>query len=85
MANSLKIDLTDQTVVIAAKYHIPTYRALEHRVFRVTGGFGASPNTSGSALFGQYLLDGEECRLEGRMVERLATEADLAAVEEARA
>lgn len=85
MANSLKIDLTNQTVVIAAKYHTPDYRALEHRIFYVTGGFGASPHTTGSALFGQYVFDGEQCRLEGRMVERLATDADLAALDEARA
>ena len=76
MANSLNIDLTDKVVIFRQNYlKVP---ANEHP-FLVGGGFGASPHTSGSALGGTFLSDGETCRMEGYMVERLATDEEIAA------
>jgi hypothetical protein len=76
MANSLDIDLTDKVVIFRQNYlKVP---ANEHP-FLVTAGFGASPDTTGTALGGEFLSDGEVCRMEGYMVERLATETEVAA------
>lgn len=75
MANSLNIDLTDQVVIFHQRYL--KVLATEHP-FHVGGGFGALPYTSGSALGGTFLSDGEVCRMEGYMVERLATEEEIA-------
>lgn len=76
MANALRIDLVGKTVIFQQKYL--TVPALEHP-FRVDGGFGASPTTMGRALFGTFLSDGEEARMEGYMVERLATDEEITA------
>ena len=48
-------------------------------MFVVSGGFGAKPYTSGGGCFGAFLFDGEQCRMEGYMVERFATEDEIAA------
>lgn len=77
MGNTLNEDLKGQAVIIAAKYLQPKYADAHLRVFRVRGGFGASPVTQGSALFGTFLADDELCRMEGWQVERLATLAEI--------
>ncbi len=79
MANTLNEDLKGQTVIMAAKYFQPEYAEPYRRVFRVRGGFGASPVTGGNALFGTFLADGESCRMEGWQVERFATPAEVTA------
>lgn len=82
MANNLNIDLTGKAVVILAKYHNADFQALEQRIFQVDAkspGFGALPNTTGRALYGHYVVDGENCRREGYEVERLATPAEVEA------
>lgn len=80
MANTLNEDLKGQTVIIATEHLRPEF-AEPHlrvfRVFRVRGGFGASPVTGGNALFGTFLADGESCRMEGWQVERFAEPAEV--------
>jgi hypothetical protein len=83
MANALNIDLRGKVVVLGAKYFSPDYQDLKWRLHLVTGGFGASPATSGRALFCTALADGEEARYGGNMVERLATGEEIAAHNEA--
>lgn len=83
--NSLNLPLQGKTVVIAVKAFQPQYQALPYRVWEVTGGFGASPMTSGQALFCRSLLTDERVRFDGMYVERLATADDLATVERAQA
>jgi hypothetical protein len=80
MANSLDVDLTDKVVIF--KQHYLTVPALAHP-FRVEGGFGAQPYTIGRALIGTFLSDGEKCRMEGFMVERLATAEEVERFEKA--
>ena len=84
MANSLNVSLVGQVIVVRAEVLLPAYQALHHRVWRVKGGFGASPDSSGRALYCTSLFDGEEARFEGYDVERLATASDLAVVDQAR-
>lgn len=78
MGNALKENLDGKVVLIDAEYLIHTLAAPEKRCFEVRGGFGAHPQTSGQALFGTFLFDGEECRMEGYQVERLATDEEIA-------
>jgi hypothetical protein len=76
MANALNEDLTGKVVIFKQEYmSVPV---TEHP-FRVRGGFGASPFTSGHALMGTFLSDGERTRMEGYMVDRLATDEEIAA------
>jgi hypothetical protein len=76
MANALNEDLTGKVVIFAQTYmSVP---ATEHP-FEVEGGFGARSFTSGNALMGTFLSDGEKARMEGYMVERYATEEEITA------
>lgn len=76
--NSLNIDLIDKVVIFRQDtLSVPN---TEHP-FKVAGGFGANPHTQGRALGGVFLSDGEATRMEGDWVERLATEAEIAAAE----
>lgn len=77
MGNALGEELTDKVVVLKEEVLAAPYRALEQRLFRVTGGFGAHNFTSGTALFGEFLADGETCRMDGWDVERLATDEEV--------
>ena len=82
MGNSLGIRLEGKHVVLDQQFLVPL--SVQERVFLVGGGFGASPNTMGSALIGEFIADGEKARMEGYMVERLATDAEVAEAEELR-
>ena len=77
MANSLHEELRGKVVVLHKGNLQPKYHDIKQRLFRVEGGFGASPHTMGTALYGQFLADGEKCRMEGDDVERLAAEEEL--------
>ena len=42
----------------------PEYQEPKYQLFRIQGGFGASPSKMGNAVFGYFCADGEECRQE---------------------
>ena len=69
MANALHIDLAGKTVILSSKLYKGTD---EERRFLCKAGFGCRPGTSGTAIFGEFLSDGEKCRINGSDVERLA-------------
>lgn len=77
MTNALKAQLQGKVVVLKASVHKAAYAALPYRLFRVEGGFGTSPDTSGRAVFGVYLCDGEKARIDGYDIERFATEEEV--------
>lgn len=79
--NSLNDDLTGKHVVIGAEYLTDECAEAARRVFRVIGGFGAKPFTNGRALFGVFVAYDESVRMEGWMVERLATSQEVAEAE----
>ena len=80
MANRLGEDLTGRAVIIDANEMKQDYADdPARRLFVVSGGFGAKPYTSGGACFGVFLFDGEQCRIEGWMVERYATDGEIEA------
>jgi len=74
MGNRLNIDLTDKVVVLRAEDYRGDVKA---RLFRCRGGFGCVSYTGGNAIFGTFLSDGTEERVEGFQVERLATDAEV--------
>ncbi|KKL78829.1 hypothetical protein LCGC14_2020940 [marine sediment metagenome] len=78
MGNSLNQDLEGKVVVLAKGSLRSEYHELKHRLFRVSGGFGAKSYTIGTALFGTFLADGDKGRMEGYDVERLATDEECA-------
>ena len=84
MGNALNTDLTDRYVIIREERFDPKYRDIANRVFLVTGGFGASSFTSGTALYGTTPVDGEKFRMEGHDVERYATDEEIAMVTKTR-
>jgi hypothetical protein len=81
MANSLNENLDGRFVILKEESLAEDYRAIEYRVFKVTGGFGASAGTLGSALFGESPFDGEKWRADSFDVERFATDAEIALAE----
>jgi hypothetical protein len=42
----------------------PEYQQPKFQLFRILGGFGASPSKMGNAVMGYFCADGEECRQE---------------------
>lgn len=67
--NSLNIDLRGKTVILSHEYYDGDEEA---RKFKCEQGFGCLPFTSGTAISGYFLKDGERCRVEGDEVEKLA-------------
>ena len=39
------------------------WRIPDNQLFRISGGFGASPSKLGNAVFGEFCVDGEHCRV----------------------
>lgn len=57
--------------LVVSPYHVEDsfdskYQNPESQIFYATGGFGCSPATMGTAVFGQFISDGERCRMERR-------------------
>jgi hypothetical protein len=67
--NKLNVDITDTVVVLSPKFYKGDERA---RRFLCKGGFGCRPDSNGQAVFGTFLIDGEECRIEGGHIEKLS-------------
>jgi hypothetical protein len=56
--------LEGRVVLLDADYRGDDY----DRLFVATGGFGCNPTTSGSAVMGFFVADGEKCRVERQEV-----------------
>ena len=83
MSNTQTVDLTDKYVILAKEFFKPEFRDITWRVFHAEGGFGCSPFNIGSAVFGTCVRDGERFRTERHFVERLATESEVTAAQNA--
>lgn len=71
MANSLNKDLRNKRVLLVKEAFKPEYQDEKYRVVKVTGGFGAEPNTIGKTIFVEFECDGEKERFSGYDVEKL--------------
>ncbi|HLD37022.1 MAG TPA: hypothetical protein VJA86_00325 [Candidatus Nanoarchaeia archaeon] len=81
MANNLNQELEGKFVVLKAEEY---GKDQLKRIFFCRGGFGTSPKTSGSAIFGYFVFDGEDCRVEGYEIERFATGGEVEEAEKFR-
>lgn len=78
MANSLDAELAGKVLVLDPGYLSAEYKENpKWRLFRAEGGFGCSPTTIGKAVFGTFMADGEQTRMEGFMFSRFAVEEDM--------
>lgn len=73
------LDLTGKHLVVKKDIHLPEFQAISQRVFLARGGFGCRAGAIGNAVFGTYVVDGEQCRRERRDFERLATPEEVEA------
>jgi len=72
MANNLNLDLHGKVVILTKEaYSIPDRR------FLCLNGFGCASYTSGHAVSGVFLCDGEQCRVEGYEVEALCDSQEV--------
>ena len=78
--NSLNKDLAGKVVVLYTAY---IKGEVVDRTFRCKSGFGCKSFTMGGAIGGTFLKDGESTRVEGFMVERLATDKEITEAEAA--
>ena len=83
MGNSLHQDIEGKHVLIKAKRLKPEFQnPPARRVFLAKDGFGTAPDTTGTALMGEFIADGETCTLSGYDVDRLATPKEIAEAKE---
>lgn len=54
---------TGQYVVLRPGFLKEEYRTIQNQVFYASCGFGCEPDKLGTAVFGSFLIDGEECRV----------------------
>lgn len=80
MGNNLGIDLANKIVVVKPQ-HCPPGTRLRDWLFLCENGFGLMPFTNGQAVIGKWLASGEKDRIEGWMIERLATDPEKAEFE----
>jgi hypothetical protein len=73
MANRLDVDLTGKVVLVRTPPGIPK-QSERMRKFRCEGGFGCRPYTAGMAIFGHWLYDDSEGRIDGSMVDKIVEE-----------
>jgi len=59
-------DLTGKVVVLSREYYKGDQEA---RRFHCQGGFGCKSHTHGNGVFGQFMSDGERCRVERYEIE----------------
>jgi hypothetical protein len=76
MGNKLDIELEGKYVILDKKYFKGETDV--KRMFFCSGGFGCSLDAMGSAVFGHFTIDGEECRINRRYIKRLATPEEIA-------
>ena len=77
MGNKLNIELASRYIILQSGGR-QGYKGNDiERVFYCESGFGCSSATSGNAIYGKFVFDGEECRIEGYEIERLATDKEV--------
>lgn len=54
----------NKVLVIKPEWFNDHSRLAENQLFLAEGGFGCDPNKMGTAVFGQFLIDGEKTRIE---------------------
>ncbi len=68
-------DLHGKVVVMSRKFY--KGETEEERRFLCLGGFGCSAGCIGNAVYGKFLTDGEECRVERYEIEKLSDNQEV--------
>ena len=55
---------TGKILVLKPEALSSEYRSAKYQLFQAYGGFGCDPNKLGTAVFGKFLVDGEEARFD---------------------
>ena len=74
-------NIEDQYVILREGVLRPEYSDITWRTVLATGGFGCSPNTSGRAVFVEFVRDGEQTRYNRGDIERLAAPDEVEAAQ----
>lgn len=83
MGNNLDENIEGRYVLLQPRWFkaalVPHVNAHpEEQVFKAIGGFGCSAHTMGNAVFGEFVVDGEKCRVEGyNLMARFATPEEV--------
>ena len=90
MGNALNEDIEGRFVLIRKDWFKASLQDMaedvRERVFLAQGGFGCKPYTMGNAVMGEFVVDGEETRVEGYNLEgRFATLEEVEAALDERA
>ena len=72
MPNSAEMNWEGKLVVIKADILAPEYRSAEHQLALCIGGFGASPDASGRAVYVEELHSGKKCRYDRHQIAGIA-------------
>ncbi len=57
-------DYTNKILIIKPSWFKPEYRSPKNQLFLAECGFGCDPSKMGTAVYGQFLIDGERTRIE---------------------
>lgn len=68
-------DLEGKVVIMSKKFY--KGQTEEERKFLCLGGFGCKADCMGNAVFGKFLIDGEECRVERYEIEKLSPDQTI--------
>lgn len=76
MSNSLNEEIEDGDVLLIDEEYMKSENpSRRERMFEADGnGFGASPSTMGSAVYGKWLESENKARIEGYMIEERVEE-----------
>jgi hypothetical protein len=77
LPDSKKMDWNNQLIIVKADILAPEYRSAEHQLALCTGGFGASPNASGRAVYVEELHSGKKARYDRYQIAGIADTAKL--------
>ena len=66
--NVVGVELTGKKVILSSKYYKGTD---EQRTFLCKDGFGCSPGLLGTAVFGEFMVDGEKARVDRYEIEKV--------------
>lgn len=73
--NKLNRDIQENEIIVLEKeLHNEEYQDFKFLLFRLKSGFGMLQSTMGTALFGEYVSDGEQCRIDPNYIDVLETE-----------
>jgi hypothetical protein len=77
LPNSRDMEFEGKLLIVNAEFLAREYRSAEHQLVLCTGGFGASPNSLGRAVYVKELHSGKECRYNRHQIEGVADFAKL--------